>query len=284
MKLAPAVMVNGVRTESVPADDRGLHYGDGVWESMAVCDGKVLCLDQHLQRLRRGSEALGISRDKLPGVRLEARKLAKGAKRAVIKVILTRGSDCRGYKPGAGDNSRSIVTLQAWPQRPASWNRAGITLTMASTRLPLQPALAGFKHLNCLPQILARGEWRNPAIAEGLMRDPDGYIIEGTMSNLFMRRGDNWITPKLDRCGVRGIVRTAVIKLAAEEGVTIRQLRINRRTLRAADEMFMTNSVIGIWPVRKLLLGPRQAISLKPGAYAKAMRRRLISAGVIASP
>ena len=251
---------------------------------MAVCDGKVLCLEQHLQRLRQGSGALGISHDKLPSIRLEARKLAKGVKRAVIKVILTRGSDCRGYKPSASNGSRSIVTLQPWPQRPMSWSRSGIQLTMASARLPIQPMLAGFKHLNCLPQIIARSEWNNPAIAEGLMRDPDGYIIEGTMSNVFMRRGDNWMTPKLDRCGVSGIVRAAVIRLAAEEGITIRQLRIDRRALRAADEIFMTNSIIGIWPVRKLMLNPQNAIILKPGAYAKAMRRRLIREEVIAAP
>ena len=320
MNLKPVTLVDGLRSEVIPVTDRGLQYGDGVWETMAVQDGRVLCLEQHLRRLQAGCKAIGINDLKLRRIEQEtsslaaragaaragaaragtaragtaragtaragtartgtARAEAARAERAVIKIILTRGSGGRGYRPPSPGSSRRVIMLQQWPQHPASWYQRGIKMLLLRTRLPLQPALAGFKHLNCMPQILARNEWHDDSIAEGIMRDEDGNIIEGTMSNIFMRIGNSWLTPKLDRCGVAGIVRAEVIRLAKDKGVTIRQRRIPLSLLQQAEEIFVSNSIIGLWSVRSLLL-PQHKLEFAPGQFTSLMRRGLRAARVI---
>jgi 4-amino-4-deoxychorismate lyase len=115
-----------------------------------------------------------------------------------------------------------------------------------------QPTLAGIKHLNRLEQVLARAEWSDPAIAEGLMLDQSSRLIEGTMSNVFLVRGGVVYTPRLHRCGVAGIVRELVLQRLAAECAPVREADLTLDDVSAADEVFLTNSLIGIWPVLKI--------------------------------
>jgi 4-amino-4-deoxychorismate lyase len=134
---------------------------------------------------------------------------------------------------------------------PELWTE-GVEVRFCRSRLGINPSLAGVKHLNRLEQILARAEWPLGGVREGLMLDTDGHVAEGTMTNLFLAKPGALITPKLDLCGVAGVMRALVFEAAGELGLTIEETRILPDELYAADELFLTNSVVGVWPVRRL--------------------------------
>jgi 4-amino-4-deoxychorismate lyase len=134
-------------------------------------------------------------------------------------------------------------------QRPAAYSSQGVGVHLCRTRVAVQPALAGIKHLNRLENVLARAEWSDPAIAEGLLCDTEDNVIGGTMSNLFIAKEGRLITPELDRCGVAGVMRDLVMELAHAHGIPLQVTAISLDDLFDAAEVFVVNSVIGLWPV-----------------------------------
>ena len=244
------MLVNGEPAELISATDRGVAYGDGLFETVAVRDGAPELWREHLVRLAEGCGRLAIPCPE--EIEAEARGLCDGVERGVLKIIVTRGVGGRGYRPPEHPAPTRLLSIHPWPDYPGEWWRDGVTVRLCDTPLGANPRLAGIKHLNRLEQVLARAEWSDPAIAEGLMRDGDGRVIEGVMSNLFVVRDGGLLTPTLDRCGVAGVVRGAVMKMAASLGITCVEGEVREETLNRADELFLTNSVIGIWPVARL--------------------------------
>jgi 4-amino-4-deoxychorismate lyase len=145
---------------------------------------------------------------------------------------------------------RRVVQFQS--QRLPTPPSGGAVLRVCDLRLGLQPRLAGIKHLNRLENVLARAEWSDPAIHEGLLLDQDGWVISGCMSNLFVVRAGELHTPCLARCGVAGVTRARLMRLAAEAGMRVQEVDLDLAALLAADELFLTNSLIGLWPVARL--------------------------------
>jgi 4-amino-4-deoxychorismate lyase len=242
------VLVNGGATDEVSSLDRGLLYGDGLFETIAVQDGRPRFWRRHLARLRAGCERLGISQPVEDRLREEADALVAGVDRGVLKLIVTRGCGGRGYRSEIPLHPTRILQLHPWPDYPGHCQVSGVRVRLCHQRLGHIPALAGIKHLNRLEQVLARMEWDDPAIMEGVLLDTDGRLVEGTMSNLFMIRDGVLMTPALDRCGVAGVLRGVVLELAA--GLMPVQVgALQPDDLRTADEAFLTNSLIGIWPV-----------------------------------
>ena len=123
---------------------------------------------------------------------------------------------------------------------------------MCSLRLAHQPALAGIKHLNRLENVLARAEWNDPEIAEGLLQDSAGNVIGGTMSNLFLLARDVLLTPDLGRCGVAGVTRERVIEAARRNGITCRVAAVSLEEVLNSTEAILVNSLIGAWRIRQL--------------------------------
>jgi 4-amino-4-deoxychorismate lyase len=142
-----------------------------------------------------------------------------------------------------------VLIRYPFPDYPQEYRSAGVTTRICETPLGCNPRLAGIKHLNRLEQVLARSEWEDPAIQEGIMLDSDGHIIEGTMSNLFLISNNMLYTPDLSRCGVTGVMREVVIELANSLGISVKSITMHRSMLEEGDELFLTNSLIGIWPV-----------------------------------
>jgi 4-amino-4-deoxychorismate lyase len=244
--------INGQPGHALPAADRGLHYGDGLFETLAVTRGEPLLWEAHMARLARGCQHLGIRAPDPELLLHECRSEIDAEQRCVIKLILTRGSGGRGYRPPARPSSTLIVTRYVPPDHPAGWWRDGVRVVRCHTRLAIQPRLAGVKHLNRLEQVLARSEWSDPQIAEGLMCDAEGRPVEGTLSNLFLVRDGRLFTPPLERCGVAGVMRAQVMVLAAERGEPVQEQDITWGHLGEADALFLTNALIGLWPVRSL--------------------------------
>ncbi len=253
MTMAPACLVDGRPADSVPVDDRGLQYGDGVFETIAVRGGRVRALDAHLTRLADGCARLAIAAPDPAALRSEIARLADGAPDCVIKVIVTRGSGGRGYRPADGAVARRVVARHPLPGQPPGWSRDGVAVRWCDTRLGIQPALAGIKHLNRIEQVLARAEWHDmDRWQEGLMCDTGGNVIEATQANLFVVHDGMLSTPDLGGCGVAGVTRASLLAAADAHGIACRVRKLSRGDIESADEMFLCNSVIDIWPVRSL--------------------------------
>ncbi|MDE2294609.1 MAG: aminodeoxychorismate lyase [Gammaproteobacteria bacterium] len=241
--------IDGVRGTRIDWRDRGLQYGDGLFETLRVREGRVRLLEEHLERLCAGARRLAIALPSIARLRRELAAAAAGQDDAVLKLIVTRGRGERGYRPTGRERATRI--LSRWPAPPPTGRGPAppITVRTCRTRLGLNPALAGLKTLNRLESVIARAEWRDPRIAEGLMLDVEGHVVCGTMSNLFVRHGTALATPRLDRCGVAGVMRRFVLAQARALGLQPTERRIGLEDLASADEAFITNAVAGPVPI-----------------------------------
>ncbi len=245
-------LVNGRFCDHLTMDDRGLAYGDGLFETIAIRAGEPRFLPRHLRRLAHGAKRLGFPAVDLPLLERELDSLLGDVERGVAKIIVTRGPGPRTYAAPAMPNPTRALAVFAADAPPAAVYRSGIRLRYCKTPLAETPALAGMKTLNRLEQVLARSEWRDTDIHEGLMLNPRAEVVCGTMTNLFAVLRETLCTPHLDRCGVAGIMRDVVMEVAEEQGEAVRETVISVEELGEAEEIFLTNSQIGLWPVRAL--------------------------------
>jgi 4-amino-4-deoxychorismate lyase len=245
-------LINGEAQTTIQVTNRGLHYGDGVFETIAVRAGIPQLWHRHWRRLSRGCARLGIMGIEEAILQNEAHEVCAGMDRGVLKLLVTRGSGGRGYRPDRNCQATRILATYAWPDYPAAHWQEGVAVRVCATRLGRNTALAGLKHLNRLEQVMARREWDEPDIAEGLMLDDRGRVISGTMSNLFMVKGARLLTPRLDECGVEGVMRGVILDLAHELTIPAEEVTLTLHDLHQAEELFLSNALIGIWPVRRV--------------------------------
>ncbi|MGE8068471.1 aminodeoxychorismate lyase [Pseudomonas sp. NPDC089569] len=240
--------VDGQPADALSLKDRGLAYGDGLFETIAVRDGRPSLLDRHLARLAQGSSRLSINSD--PDlIRSEVLAYAAALGSGVLKLVLTRGDGLRGYAPDPSAPARRILLGNPPAAYPAVHGERGVRLFPCVTRLSHQPLLAGLKHLNRLEQVIARSEWQDTEHAEGLMLDQADRVIEGVFSNLFLVREGVLVTADLKRCGVAGVMRAELLYQADALGIPTQITDITLEQLQSADEVFLCNSVYGVWPV-----------------------------------
>jgi 4-amino-4-deoxychorismate lyase len=241
--------INGIAVDCVDTSDRGLLYGDGLFETIAVRNGRACSWQRHMARLQAGCERLGMPVVDTAQLARETDELLADAGHGVLKIIVTRGSGGRGYRIPEKMAPSRILQLHPWPEFPAAAAQSGVAARLCAARLCHNPVLAGIKHLNRLDQVLARREWDDPQIAEGLLLDPHGHLVEGTMSNLFLVRQGTLLTPDLRGCGVAGIMRSIILDLAERLPLPVKICALDIQDLQTADEVFLCNSLIGIWPV-----------------------------------
>lgn len=246
------MIINGLPGDSINASDRGLMYGDGVFRTLQIRQGKPLLWQQHYSKLQHDCRVLGITCPSIQLLTAELEQLAQSRPDAVAKIVITRGPATRGYAPAANPQITRIVSVSSFPAYSDAYATQGINVHICKLRLGHQPRLAGIKHLNRLENVLAAAEWNDPNIAEGILLDEDGHVISGTRSNLFLVRGDKLYTPDLSRCGVAGLQRDRVIDYARERRIVCKVTDLSLDDLLSADEIFVVNSVIGLWPVREL--------------------------------
>ncbi len=259
------IFVGDTRVDNIDVDNRGLAYGDGLFETMRAHDSSIHWWPAHWARLTAGAARLRIPLPREAQVLAEIEasldafsrreqqaqdQQAQGQLKhkphaAVVKLMLTRGSGgTRGYAPSLEAAPVWLLSTHSLPPPPRG---DGLVLRWCDTRLATQPALAGLKHCNRLEQVLARGEWNDPGIDDGLMCDSDGDVIAATAGNLFVYRDGGWLTPHLDRCGIAGVCRGwAIAALDAE------QCRLRPSDVETAEAVFLCNAVRGILPVAQL--------------------------------
>lgn len=245
-------LINGEVREHISSSDRGLLYGDGVFETMAVVDGKIPLWTLHLDRLQRGCHGLKMNCPSLEMLEDEIKRLSMDAERAVIKLMLTRGEGGRGYAAPATMLPTRILQRHPWPDIPRTNWDSGVTVIFCDQRLARQPALAGIKHLNRLEQVLARSEWQDPTIQEGLLADTEGNWIEAVSHNVFIVNGDSLCTPDLHYCGVAGVMREYILSILHKRGQDVQISTVRKEQILRADAVFLCNSIHGIWPICEL--------------------------------
>ena len=245
------VLINGIPGEHISVQDRGFQYGDGIFETLAVANGEPLLWDRHMRRFFHGAARLGLKTPAEELLRREAEQVCRDAARGVLKIVLTRGISGRGYTPTMDATPTRTVGLLPWPDYPAHHRTDGVNVQFCRTLITRHNILAGLKHLNRLEQILARMELKNDC-TEGLMQDEAGHVIEGTMTNVFVASRGALLTPDLTHSGVEGVMRGLVLERAGALSIDCRITGLKRGDILGAEEIFLTNSLIGIWPVRQV--------------------------------
>ena len=246
------MLVNGKPGKLISIRNRGLLYGDGVFRTLRAIQGKALHWPLHYQKLQHDCAALGIVCPDADLLSAELNDLLAQHPDGVVKLIVTRGEGMRGYAPPACAKPTHIWDISPLPDYPSDWAMHGIKVRLCELRLSSQPRLAGIKHLNRLENVLAAAEWNDAEIAEGVLLDTSSNAIEGVRSNLFIINSCELTTPDLTHCGVAGVQRERVMEWAATHNVPCRVEQFGLEELLAADEVFLVNSVIGLWPVREL--------------------------------
>lgn len=248
-------LVNGQASALIGAADRGFQYGDGLFETIAINDRHAVFLDRHLRRLQAGCQKLLIPIPDIGQLLAEIGTVCQAAPasgQAVLKLVITRGVGGRGYRQPETIAPTRVISLHPFPDYPDAYQKQGVVTRFCHTRLGISPALAGLKHLNRLEQVLARAEWSSPDIQEGIMLDCNDKVIEGTMSNLFYGQNNALHTARLTRSGVAGILRQLVIEICQRQNLTLIEHDYRAADLLAAEEIFLTNAIIGVWPVKQI--------------------------------
>lgn len=245
-------LVNGAFSETLNVADRGLQFGDGLFETMFLQCGKLQLLELHMERLLEGAQRLRIAlyRDRIEHDLQHYLQHCETPGAAALKLIVTRGESSRGYRSPKDAHATLVVRMYEHQELSEEQQTQGVTLRICQMPLAHSPALAGIKHLNRLEQVLARAEWHDDHIFEGLMLDVDGHIVAGTMSNIFLCKDNVILTSPLDQCGINGVIRRCIIeRLAPKLDIRVRQQALSRDTLAQADEVFISNSLMHIVPV-----------------------------------
>lgn len=243
------MLVNGKNTDQIPADDRGLCYGDGLFETIKVVSNEPQLWEKHFQRLQHGCTVLDLNCAEEALLKKESARVIAKNNSGILKIILTRGSGGRGYRPDANASSRRILSFHGLPDYSKSYTEDGIQLYHCATPVSVNARLAGLKTLCRLEQVMAQSEWNPDEFAEGLMLDNERRVVEGTRSNIFIVHDETLMTPSLESAGIKGVMRELILELAEANDIKILQRQVALEELIEADEIFVCNSIIGIWPV-----------------------------------
>ena len=247
--------INGKLTNKINIKDRAVQYGDGVFETIAVKENLLEFWKEHYHRLNKGCKILKIRCPSELFLRNEIFKFLEKIKKKkfVLKIIISRGEGGRGYNPPKKANPTRIMGVYDWPNYPEKNLEKGIIMGVCKTRISTQPYLSKIKHLNRLEQIIARSEWQKKSISESLMLDFNDYVIEGTTSNVFGVKKNIFYTPLVKLSGIEGIIRNVILKILKKKKERYKEKNIKLKELLNFDEIFICNSIFGIWPVKQIL-------------------------------
>lgn len=240
--MAFAIYMGHARGDAISLSNRGLNYGDGVFETMRVHRGELPMWPRHLARLREGAWRLGIAMPDVDFIEACIAELVAGADAGVLKLLLTRGEGGRGYAPPLDAVPTWMLSLLPLPAP-----QGALRLHACETRLAMQPALAGIKHCNRLEQVLGRAEAERAGCDEGVMRDMAGKPVCATSANLLVLRDGRWTTPSVDSCGVAGVLRGGLLEAGLVEVEVL-----SMDDVESAEALALCNAVRGILPVRAL--------------------------------
>lgn len=270
-------LINGQLSDSVPATNRGLAYGDGLFETIRFHGSEPVLWGRHWQRLLRGCQILGLNLPAESETNLleQCRSLVDqhALTQAVAKIILIRDGIGQGYRFDQFASVQTFVSISTLPEYALEDYLTGINVWLCKTRLAINPQLAGVKHLNRLEQVLATREWSASRYHEGIMLNTSNHIIEGTRSNVFFVKDERLVTPSLEGSGVAGVMREYLLHCSSELGLQAQECPVTLPDLSSFQEAFICNSVFGIWPIVSLEMDKEDAINWTPGEITKSLQQ-----------
>ncbi len=246
--MTPIVLINGAKQSKISIFNRNSQFGDGLFETCLVENKKILFWINHFARLNRGCKQLKISKvDELVWLSDVKKALSLCSyDRCVVKLILSRGESQRGY--GFKDDIKPVRAVIISELQKATLNNS-FSLEYCQSGYDSNPKLAGIKHCNRLEQVLARSDLKSD---EGIMMDENRNVISVTQGNIYAIHGNTLITPKLDKCGVEGTRRAVILDLAKLLGIKVKVEALSVEKLGQADEVFISNSIIGIQSISQI--------------------------------
>ena len=229
---------------ALPALDRGLLFGYGLFETMRSYGGRVFRLAQHYRRLEMGADVLAIP---VPLTLAALEKAAdatlarNGLAGARLRLTVTAGPE--------GGSPSVLLTAREVTEYPPELRRRGMAAVVSAVRRNETSPLAGVKSLNCLDNLLAREDAKRRGAGEAILLNTRGFIAEGAASNVFLVRDGKLLTPGIEAGALPGITRQAVLELAVAEGLAAEEADLSPGDLAAAAEAFLTGSVMEVMPL-----------------------------------
>lgn len=245
------MLINGFENNTINASDRGLAYGDGFFSTIKVEFGLVIDWPRHLTRLKQS--AIRLFFPEIDWIQLQ-QEIFSSAQTVVdhphyvLKVILTRGSGGRGYSAEGCETVQRIINLSAFPEVYLQWQQTGIAIVQCKSQLGRNKQLAGLKSLSRLEQVLIKQELATLNAVEGLVCDEFGHVIEACSANLFIYLDGQWLTPKLDFCGVAGVMRAQILD---HDLFNVIEKEICLDQVNQASCLFLSNALMGIVPIKQ---------------------------------
>lgn len=231
--------------------DHGFLYGDGIYETLLVEEGKPHFLEEHLRRLFLSLRRVGIRPPlKQKALQTVVRNVVRKnpAPQSVLRIIITRGPGPFGFNPHSCRKPTLFVSSQSHSGYPTDCYRKGIRVAVISGHR-IRPDI---KSTSCLNSVLAKAESLRQNCEEGLFLSKDGHVTEGTVSNVFMVKKNVLYTPALTGALLAGVTRQTVLAVAKKAGYKTKEKKLTLAELLSADEIFLTNSLMGVMPVAKL--------------------------------
>jgi 4-amino-4-deoxychorismate lyase len=244
--------INGQQEQHISMSNRGLAYGDGVFTTAKVLNGKVQFLSAHIERLIYSCQRLNITLPDMVKITEELKSIAQRFPKSVAKIIITAGDGGRGYSRQGCLESNVVITFHAFPEHYVNWQETGINLGLSTLKLGISPLTSGIKHLNRLEQVLIRQELDKRNEDDLLVLNCNDDIIEASAANVFWRKDETWYTPELSDSGVAGLMRAHILetlnKVNGQQPIII---KAKITLLENIEAMFLCNSVMGVIPVRQ---------------------------------
>ncbi|TAN45374.1 MAG: branched-chain amino acid aminotransferase [Nitrospirae bacterium] len=265
---------NGLLPEAdakISVFDHGFLYGDGIYETLRVYNKKVFLIDEHIRRLKRSASLIGLT---VPKTDEDIKKIvaltldANGLREAYVRITISRGEGPIGLDPALCKAPTFVVIANEFKNYPEEYYRDGIAIMVPEVRRNHRAALnPQIKSQNFLNNILAKIEAKAAGAYEAVMLNTDGFLAEGTISNIFFLKDGALCTPAVE-CGILdGITRALVLDLATKTGIKVREGFYRLEELTASSEVFLTNSTMEVMPVSRINNTP-----LNPGAITSKLR------------
>jgi len=278
------MLINGKETDSISAYDRGLAYGDGFFETLAIVNGEIHNWELHLKRIKSSAIRLKFpeldqglilsSLKKLISNSLLNNLLPNNNLRFIVKLIITRGEGKRGYQLPTKPEVTYILMNSEWPNFPRQHYLQGVDIKELSMRIANQSVLAGIKHLNRLEQVMAQSELTDE-YQEGLLLNNDNQPISAISGNLYFYNNKVLYVLNQKNCGISGTIREQVIQLSEELDVSISFDLTSLDKLLYSSEVFISNSIRGLWPIKSITLLSGKIQNYKPGKIYQLLSERI---------
>ena len=255
------------QTNDISPNDRAFNYGDGIFTTLCVTNGKVELLSYHINRLCHDAEVLGIHIE--PATLIRALKnyinsLTKDVIKTVVKIHISAGEGGRGYARDPQAPALVRFSRHVYPVQYLEMKKKGVVLICAQTQLPIQPRLGGVKHMNRLEQVLIKQEVINQNADDALVFNTHNELVEASAGNVFFKLGTQWHTPEIIHSGVKGVVRQCLIDALTQKGIGVCQGRYTIEHIVSADALVVTNALMGVMPVAKVVLPSSEESKLFP--------------------